>query len=363
MKRAKKDNYYAIVMAGGIGSRFWPSSKANNPKQFIDILGIGESLFQTTFKRLSGLIPEENIYILTNERYVEMVKEQIPDLKEEQIVPEPEMRNTAPSILLGALKIHKKNPDALTIVAPSDHWIDDENAFLDSIQLAFDEVEKEDKIITLGVEPSHPNTGYGYIKYDKENSSSIKKVDQFTEKPDLKKAIQFIEAGNYAWNAGIFVFSTRFILKNFKEHLPQMYNLFEKASEIWNTDKESEFLEQNYGLSENISFDYGIMEKADSVYAIPVNYRWSDLGTWSSVQNELPADKEGNTVINAHLMSDESQNNIISSDSKKVVVVKGLSDYIIVEDKDILMIVPKSGEQEIKQLRERVMKDFGEDLG
>lgn len=359
----KKDNYYAIVMAGGVGSRFWPSSKASNPKQFIDILGVGETLFQTTFKRLSRLIPAENIYVLTNKKYVEMIKDQVPQIKDEQIVPEPEMRNTAPSILLGALKIYKKNPDALTVVAPSDHWIQEEKAFLEAIQKAFDEVEDEDRLVTLGIEPSSPNTGYGYIKYDKTEKASVKKVEKFTEKPNLKNARKFVEAGNYAWNAGIFIWSAEFILENFKDHMPEMYSIFEKGEKVWNTKKEKEFLDMNYARAKNISIDYGVMEKADSVYVIPVDFKWSDLGTWSSVQEELPSDDKGNTLINARLHSHDASNNIISSANQKIVAIRGLSDYIIVEDKDVLMIVPKAEEQDIKTIREEVMKEFGDDLG
>ncbi|QYA25351.1 mannose-1-phosphate guanylyltransferase [Gramella sp. MT6] len=363
MTGTKKDNYYAILMAGGVGSRFWPSSKASNPKQFIDILGVGETLFQTTFKRLSGLIPAENIYVLTNKKYVDMIKEQIPHIKDEQIVPEPEMRNTAPSILLGALKIYKKNPNSLIVVAPSDHWIKEEADFMDAIQSAFDYAEEDDRLITLGIQPSSPNTGYGYIKYDKDAGEPLRKVERFTEKPGLKKAEKFLEEGNYVWNAGIFIWSTKFIVASFKEHLPEMYSLFEKGDEMWNKKEEKAFLEEYYTQAANISIDYGIMEKSDSVFVIPVSFSWSDLGTWSSVQNELPQDENGNTAINSRLVVQQADNNIISTSNKKIVVLKGLSDYIIVEDKDVLMIVPKSDEQEIKEIREKVMKEFGEDLG
>ncbi|GAA4316809.1 mannose-1-phosphate guanylyltransferase [Pontixanthobacter gangjinensis] len=363
MKGSKKDNYYAILMAGGVGSRFWPSSKASNPKQFIDILGVGETLFQTTFKRLAKLIPHENIYVLTNEKYMEMIREQVPDIKDEQIVPEPEMRNTAPSILLGALKIYKKNPEALTIVAPSDHWIKEEDLFIESLETALNDVQDNEHLVTLGIEPSFANTGYGYIKYDKEDKETLKKVELFTEKPGHKKAQEFLDAGNYVWNAGIFIWKASFIIENFKKYLPEMYRLFDKGSDLWNTSEEKQFLKENYGNASNISIDYGIMEKSDAVYVIPVEFHWSDLGTWSSLQNELPQDKAGNTCINAKLIADDARENIISTSNKKIVVLKGLSDYIIVEDEDVLMVVPKSEEQEIKQIREKVMQDFGEDLG
>ena len=363
MTGTKKDNYYAILMAGGVGSRFWPSSKASNPKQFQDILGVGETLFQTTFNRLARLIPVENILVLTNKRYVGMIKDQIPYIKDEQIVPEPEMRNTAPSILLGALKIYDKNLKALTVIAPSDHWIKDEEEFIDSIQTALDSAENNERLVTLGIEPTYPNTGYGYIQYKNSEETEVKKVSRFTEKPTETKAREFLAAGNYVWNAGIFIWRADFILECFKQYLPEMYRLFQKGNMIWNTREEKEFLAENYAKAANISIDYGIMEKSDSVYVIPVKYHWSDLGTWSSVQSELPQDEHGNTAVNTRLITEESENNIISTASKKIVVLKGLSDYIIVEENDVLMIVPKSEEQEIKQIRKKVMDVYGQDLG
>ena len=363
MTGTKKDNYYAILMAGGVGSRFWPASKANNPKQFQDIMGVGETLFQTTFKRLSRLIPAEHIYILTNKEYVKLIKEQVPSIQDEQIVAEPEMRNTAPSILLGALKIHKKNPEASIVVAPSDHWIKEEEAFIENIQTGFDLVEKEKRLITLGIKPTSANTGYGYIKYDQDDTESFKKVEQFTEKPGKKKAEEFVASGNYAWNAGIFVWKASFIIENFKEYLQEMHDLFIKGHDTLNTSEEIEFLEKNYGLAPNISIDYGIMEKSQNVYMIPTDFDWNDLGAWSSVQTELPKDKHGNTIINSRLLSEDAENNIISTSEKKIVVIKGLSDYIIVDDNDVLMIIPKEDEQEIKEWRNKVMEDFGKELG
>ena len=362
MTGSKKDDYYAILMAGGVGSRFWPASKASSPKQFLDVLGVGETLFQTTFKRLSKLIPAENIYVLTNKKYVEMIKNQVPQIKEDQIVPEPEMRNTAPSILLGAMKIFKQNRNAITVVAPSDHWIKDEDDFIDSLKKAL-ESANDDRLITLGIEPAFANTGYGYIKFDKEEKAEVKKVEKFTEKPNEKKAEEFLEAGNYVWNAGIFIWKAKFIIESFEKYLPEMYELFIKGDKLWNTSEEKDFLMENYGKASNISIDYGILEKSDAVYVIPVDFHWSDLGTWSSVQNELPQDKDGNTTVNSQILAENSANNIISTSGKKIVVLKDLSDYIIVEDQEVLMIVPKSEEQEIKQIREKIMKDFGEDLG
>lgn len=356
-------NYYAILMAGGVGSRFWPVSKTKTPKQFLDILGVGESLIQTTFRRLAQFIPHENIYILTNKMYKEMVEEHLPQVKAEQIVLEPEMRNTAPSILLGALKIRKKNKDAVMVVAPSDHWIQEQEKFIEDIKLAFNQVEQKDQLICLGITPTFPNTGYGYIKYKKEEQERLKPVLQFAEKPNIKKAQQFLEEGNYVWNAGIFVWSANFIVENFKIHLPEMFRLFEKGQEFLNSAEEQDFLDKNYGLSDNISIDYGIMEKSEQVFVIPVNFGWNDLGTWGSLQQELPQDKAGNTVVNSRLFPLNSSGNIVRTVDDKIVVLDGLENFIIVESENVLLIMPKEKEQEIKKIREEVMSRFGDNLG
>ena len=363
MTGTKRDNYYAILMAGGVGSRFWPASKKSSPKQFLDILAVGETLFQTTFKRLSRLIPQENIYVLTNEDYVDVIKEQISSIHDDQIVGEPAMRNTAPSILLGSMKIYDKNPDASIVVAPCDHWIKEEEDFITTLEKAFLEVENNDKLITLGIQPNSPNTGYGYIEYYKDGTAEVKPVIKFTEKPGENKAQEFLDAGNYAWNAGIFIWRAETIIANFKSHLREMYDLFAKAEKLLNTTEEKKFIKENYHLAANISIDYGIMEKSDKVYMIPASFDWNDLGTWSSVQSELPADEDGNTIMKARVLSKDSSNNIISTSGNKLVVIQGLDDYIIVEDKDVLMIVPKSNEQGIKEWRKTVMDKFGEELG
>ncbi len=359
----KNKNYYAILMAGGVGSRFWPVSTQANPKQFQDILGSGKSLIQTTFGRLSKIIPQENIYILTNMDYTHLVKEHLPQVKSEQIVPEPAMRNTAPSILLGALKIRKKNKDALILVAPSDHWIDDDLDFSENVVAGFNAVAEEDKLITLGINPNFPNTGYGYIKYNPEEATKLARVEDFTEKPNFKKAEEFLKSGNYLWNAGIFIWSAAFIIDSFGKYLPEMYRLFEKGDKLWNTAEEEEFLEKNYGLADNISIDYGILEKSDKVFVIPVNFKWNDLGTWGSLERELPQDELNNTVVNSRLLPLDSSGNIVSTESGKVVVLDGINDYIIVETAEVLLLLPKSKEQSIKELREKVQERFGKKLG
>jgi len=342
-------NYYAILMAGGIGSRFWPVSTADFPKQFHDMLGTGETLLQKTFSRLIKLIPVENILILTNEKYSAIIQNQL-DISSEQVVLEPIMRNTAPCILYASLKIEKTNPDAQILIVPSDHWIENESLFLEHIKQSFDFCTNNDILMTLGIQPTHPNTGYGYIEYDKNESEPIKKVKRFCEKPDLKTAQHFINNGNFLWNAGIFVWSVHSILRSFEKHLPEMYDLFGKGYDFYNTDKEKEFIRENYAKSENISIDYALLEKAENSYVLPSVFDWSDLGTWNSLYEKLPKNNDNNAVISAKVTTEQAQNNIIRTQNNKRVVLRGLSDFIIVETSDTLLIYPKSNEQDIKKV-------------
>lgn len=362
MNKMNKNNF-AILMAGGVGSRFWPVSTARQPKQFRDLLGTGETLIQTTFRRLTKLVPSENIYILTNENYNSLVQEQLEGVSSEQIVLEPVMRNTAPAVLLAALKIQKRNKDAVMIMAPSDHWIEDEAAFTEDILLAFDACRNEDRIITLGINPSFPNTGYGYIKYDKSGEDRIRRVQKFTEKPSFEKAREFLQEGNYLWNAGIFIWNVDFITRSFARNLPEMYELFEKGKNDLNSASEAEFIKTNYASAADISIDYGILEKEDNIFVIPASFDWNDLGTWGSLYEEVEKDPENNAVLNARVLANEAARNIISSHSNKVVVVEGLNDYIIVDEDEVLLIVPKEKEQDIKQIRKAVQDKFGENLG
>ncbi|WP_348799379.1 mannose-1-phosphate guanylyltransferase [Flavobacterium adhaerens] len=341
-------NYYAILMAGGIGSRFWPVSTKEFPKQFHDMLGSGETLLQKTFSRLSQIIPKENILILTHESYNSLILEQLPMINQGQIVLEPAMRNTAPCILYASLKIKKLNPNAVVVVAPSDHWIEDEMQFVANLQRSFDLCEREDSLMTLGILPTSPNTGYGYIEFDKLDSRSIKKVVQFQEKPDSKTARRFIQSRNYLWNAGIFIWSVQSVLKSFEEFQPEMFTLFMNGFEVYNSDKEQAFILENYPKSENISIDYAIMEKAKNVYVLPATFDWNDLGTWGSLHEKLPKDDNNNAVVNASVLLQNSSNNIIRTGVGKQVIVDGLDDYIIVDKDSVLLIYPKSKEQEIK---------------
>ena len=353
-------NYYAIIMAGGVGSRFWPVSKESFPKQFHDMLGTGQTLLQKTAARLEGLIPKENIIILTNERYCDLVLEQLPQIDKNQIIAEPAMRNTAPCILMAALKIHKQNSNAVMVVAPSDHWIEDETAFISNLQNAFDFSENSDVLMTLGIQPTFANTGYGYIEYDKSNATAEKKVLQFREKPDYETAKGFLKQGNFLWNGGIFIWSTASVLKAFETHQPKLYALFAEGLEQYNTETEAAFVLENYNKSENISVDYAIMEPSENVYVIPATFDWNDLGTWGSLYDKISDTPSENAVVNARLLAENSSGNMIKTDTNKIVVLDGLDDFIIVEEKEILLIFPKSKEQGIKQLRNRVKDKFGD---
>lgn len=265
-------NYYAVIMAGGVGSRFWPVSTPEFPKQFHDMLGTGETLVQKTFTRLSQLIPKENILILTNDKYSDILKEQLPMITNEQIVLEPDMRNTAPCILYASMKIKKENPNAVMIVAPSDHWIEDEVQFVSNLQRAFDSCESDNVLMTLGIIPTFPNTGYGYIEFNKLDSRQIKKVVQFREKPDYQTAKTFIQRRNFLWNSGIFVWNVKSILEAFEKFQPEMYQLFQAGYSTFNTQEEKQFIAENYSKAENISIDYAVMEKADNVFILPATF-------------------------------------------------------------------------------------------
>jgi len=350
-------------MAGGVGSRFWPVSTEEFPKQFHDMLGTGDSLIQKTFSRLSNLIPKENIFILTNERYNDLVLEQLPEVTQRQVVLEPAMRNTAPCILYASLKIQKENPDAVMIVAPSDHWIEDETAFSKNVKEAFEFCSKYDALMTLGIQPTFPNTGYGYIEFDKRATEDIKKVNQFREKPDYETAKKFISQGNFLWNAGIFMWSVNSVIKAFKKNQSELYKLFESGISVYNTDSEDKFIQENYPNAENISVDYAIMEKSNNVHVIVAEFDWNDLGTWGSLYDKLEKDTSGNAIVNSRVLTEEASGNMIRTKNDKVVVVDGLKDYIIVDKDEVLLIYPKTKEQDIKKVLKQVKNKYGDHLG
>jgi len=359
----KNKNYYAILMAGGVGSRFWPVSTQDFPKQFHDMLGTGDTLIQKTFNRLAKLIPEENIFILTNERYNDLVFEQLPNVTKRQVVLEPAMRNTAPCILYASLKIQKENENAVMIVAPSDHWIEDEQAFSNNVKTAFDFCEVNDALMTLGITPTFPNTGYGYIEYNKSETEEIKSVNQFREKPNYVTAKSFLDQGNFLWNAGIFMWSAKSVISAFKNNQPKLFQLFESGYSVYNTEFEDDFIRDNYGKAENVSVDYALMEKSDNVYVIPATFDWNDLGTWGSLYDKLDKDENSNAVVNAKTLLEDSNGNMIRSKQDKVVVIDGLKDYIIVDKDEVLLIFPKAKEQDIKKVLQNVKANFGEEYG
>lgn len=350
-------------MAGGVGSRFWPVSTQEFPKQFHDMLGTGDTLIQKTFKRLANLIPKENIFILTNEKYNDLVFEQLPEVTQRQVVLEPAMRNTAPCILYASLKIQKENPNALIIVAPSDHWIENETEFTSNVQQAFNFCSNQDALVTLGIQPTFANTGYGYIEFDKSDNDDIKSVRQFKEKPDYETAKKYYEQGNFLWNAGIFMWSVASVIKAFQRNQFELYQLFEKGCEVYNTDFEDDFVRENYAKAENISVDYAIMEKSKNVYVIPATFDWNDLGTWGSLYDKLDKDNQGNAVVNSMTLIEDASGNMIRSKKNKVVVLDGLKDYIVVDKEDVLLIFPKEKEQGIKEVLQRVKDKFGENYG
>jgi mannose-1-phosphate guanylyltransferase len=340
-------------MAGGIGSRFWPMSRTNYPKQFIDILGLGDTLLQLTYKRFLKLCPPENILVVTNDIYKDLVKEQLPKLSDNQILLEPSRRNTAPCIAYACYKINAQNPDAKIVVSPADHLILKEETFVKAINSCFRKAETEDCLVTLGIKPSRPDTGYGYIQFIEslgpETDKRIKKVKTFTEKPDLEMAKFFMQSGDFLWNSGIFIWSAKSILKAFEIHMPETAVLFKEGESIYNTDKEIEFIKGVYSVCKNISIDYGVMEKASNVYVRSSIIGWSDLGTYGSLYTHIPKDDNQNAVINKNALMYKSEKCIISAPKQKLLVIEGLKDYIIVDTKDALLVCNKDSAQNVKK--------------
>lgn len=357
-------NNYCVIMAGGIGARFWPMSRQNNPKQFIDILGTGETLIQATFKRFLKVCPPENIYIVTNEVYKNQVLEQLPAIGEDQVLCEPARRNTAPCIAYANYRIMLKNPEANVIVAPSDHIILKEDIFTEVITAALKASLENDWLLTLGIQPSRPDTGYGYIQFDEkeiyEKDHRVKKVKTFTEKPQLEMAEQFLASGDFLWNSGIFIWRLKTILKAFDDYLPEVDELFKAGIEKYNTPAEDGFLRQTYTMCKSISIDYGIMEKANNVYVLSSDFGWSDLGTWGSLYDTRRKDANRNAVVGNNVMMYDSHNCLVNMPKDKLVVLQGLDDYIVVEDRGILLICRKNDEQQIRQFVNDVLIDKGE---
>ncbi len=348
-------------MAGGIGSRFWPMSRTNFPKQFLDILNTGRTLIQSTFDRFATFIPVENIYIVTADAYRDIVKQQLPDIPEENILCEPSRKNTAPCIAYVSYKLAQLNPDANLICAPADHLILDVEAFKQTCLSALEFTDHIKALLTLGIKPTNPNTGYGYIQFEPlAVSNNVYKVKTFTEKPDRDLAKTFVASGDFLWNAGIFVWQVRNIVKAFEQLLPELHEMFDAEKSNYNTPKEKEAIDRIYPQCVNISIDYGIMEKADNVYVIPSSFGWSDLGTWASAYETIEKDYLDNAVAGNQVMIFDATKNMIHADNKKLIVVQGLEDYIIVDTKDVLLICQKDKEQEIKEYVAEVKRNKGE---
>ncbi|MFO7722108.1 MAG: mannose-1-phosphate guanylyltransferase [Bacteroidales bacterium] len=343
---------YCIIMAGGVGVRFWPISTTERPKQFIDILGTGETLIQMTYNRFRKIIPAENIFVVTNAQYMDLVREQLPELDENQVLCEPARRNTAPCIAYASHKIWQKDQEANFVVAPSDHIIIHEENFLGVINDALRASGTNGDLITLGIKPNRPDTGYGYIQFRDElvdaRYPSIRKVKTFTEKPALEMAKSFLESGDFLWNSGIFVWRATSIIKAFDLHLPEVSKVFQEGLDAYNTPAEEQFIREAYAVCTNISIDYGVMEKADNVLVFMADFGWSDLGTWGSLFEQLNKDKANNAIIGDNALLYDSSDCIVNLPHDKIAVIQKLDGYIVVEDNDMLLICRKEDEQQIR---------------
>jgi mannose-1-phosphate guanylyltransferase len=356
----QNNHTYVAIMAGGVGSRFWPGSRESRPKQFLDMLGVGKSLLRLTFERFLPICAPSNIFIVTNAAYKNLILEQLPEIGEEQILCEPSRNNTAPCVAYTAFKLAALDPQANFVIAPSDHIVLKEATFLEKISTALDFASKNEALVTLGLEPSRPDTGYGYIQFGAEKSDGVRKVVRFTEKPNLENAQKFIASGEYLWNAGIFVWNVQSILKAYKNLSPDIYSILEKGNSVYNTPEEQAFIDREYPKTPNISVDFAIMEKADNVYTLPSEFGWSDLGTWASLHVECPKDEYDNVLQGDHIIAIDTDNCLVRAPKGKLVVLRDMSDFIVTDEGDVLLIYPKSKEQEIKQVTAEVRKRFGE---
>jgi mannose-1-phosphate guanylyltransferase len=354
------NNTYVAIMAGGVGSRFWPGSREATPKQFLDMLGVGKSLLRLTFERFLPLCPASNIFVVTNTAYKDLVKEQIPELSDNQILCEPSRNNTAPCIAYTSFKIAGIDAGASMIIAPSDHIILKEEAFLAKVRTGLSFAAANDALVTLGIQPSRPDTGYGYIQFEQDSVvDQIHKVRRFAEKPDMNTAKTFVASGEYLWNAGIFIWSAKSILSAFEAYAKEIHSILAEGITVYNTEEEQSFINRRYPETPNISVDFAIMEKAKNVYTLPAEVGWSDLGTWASLYAECPKDEQGNVVHAKNTLLLNATNNLIrTSNPDKLLVINDLHDYIIVDEADVLMIYPKGKEQEIKQVTGAVKSKY-----
>lgn len=351
------NNNYCVIMAGGIGARFWPYSKNSRPKQFLDFFGTGRSLIQLTFDRFRQVVPVENILIVSNRLYKDLILEQLPELKPEQVLLEPMRRNTAPCIYYAVSRIKAKTDKANIIVAPSDHLILNEVNFLETIRQGLDFVEQNDALLTLGIKPSRPETGYGYIQIA-DGDGSLRKVKTFTEKPNLELAKVFFESGEFFWNSGIFLWNLQAIDNAFHELLPDIAARFDGGKDVYCTDKEDSFINEIYPSCENISIDYGVLEKASNVNVLCSDFGWSDLGTWGSLFDISPKDNGNNVTMRGIVEYYDAKDNVVAVPKNKLAVIQGLEDYIVAENDDVLLICRKADEQKIRQFVNDVSVKF-----
>ncbi|MDE6085522.1 MAG: mannose-1-phosphate guanylyltransferase [Muribaculaceae bacterium] len=351
---------YCVIMCGGIGSRFWPYSRADRPKQFIDFMGTGRSLLQMSYDRILPIVPRENIIVVTNAQYASLVKEQLPDIDDNCILLEPTRRNTAPCIAWAAHHIAAIDPEASMIVTPSDHFITREKEFENSILKGFDFVEKHDSLLTLGIKPTRPETGYGYIQIGKEVQPGFLKVKTFTEKPNLELAQVFIDSGEFFWNSGIFLWTARSIINALKDNAPDISTIFEHGDGVFATPGERAFIATHFPACIGISIDFAVMEKASNVYVECVDFGWSDLGTWGSLYESSPRNRDANVTQNCRVLAYNSTGNIIAVQDEKLIVVDGLHDYIIADAGDVLLVCPRSEEQRIKLMVNDVKEKYGD---
>lgn len=351
-QRMTNPHTYCVIMAGGVGSRFWPMSRSAYPKQFLDFLGTGRTLLQQTYDRFLTICPAENILVVTNDRYADLVKEQLPDIKDAQVLTEPSRRNTAPCVAYASHVIAARDPEAFMIVAPSDHLVLKEEAFQRIVEIALHQAASSDCLVTLGIMPNRPDTGYGYIQFEENDGTlhpKVKKVKTFTEKPDHETALRFLESGDFLWNAGIFIWSVSSIRNAFEKYLPEMEASFNSGAALYGTDGEAEFINGIYGECQNVSIDYGIMEKADNVYTVVSEFGWSDLGTWGSLYSHLPKDANENAFIGKSVKMYDCARNVVHAHDDRLLVLQGLEDFIVVSTKDALLVCRKQDEQQIKQ--------------
>ncbi|MGV8963922.1 MAG: mannose-1-phosphate guanylyltransferase [Candidatus Saccharimonadaceae bacterium] len=356
-----KNNNFCIIMSGGAGNRFWPYSNEKTPKQFLDFFGTGRTLLQTTFDRFNKIIPTENIFVVTNNSYADLTKEQLPELSEHQILLEPIRRNTAPCIAYATFRIQSINPDANIIVTPADHLILKSDQFIADLEKGLDFVNTHDVLLTLGVKPTRPETAYGYIQVCVDKVDGVHKVKTFTEKPNKELAQAFVDSGEFVWNTGIFIWNLKTILGAFRTYLPDIITRFNEGAHLFNTENEKEFIDNSFPFCPNISIDYGVLEKANNVFVIISTFGWSDLDSWTSLHDASMRDENNNVNLNGKALYIESSNNVIALTTKKLVLVQGLDNYIIAESDKMLMICKKDDEHRIKHFMTDVKFKLGDE--